>query len=1261
MNSHLNSKTAPQAGSNAGRGFRYQDLVGALFVTRMYLGEAGFNVIIPEGSDDYEIRNVDGIILVDTKSTRATARLRCESDDVASLQKLWVRPVMRGAQISEYWLVTERSRDNRLVTQKLPAQGLFCGDAPVKSGISFVLVEPHPLQKAIELLAVQRGITPLAAELVVLAFARVVGELASANGPLDIEIRKGLTSNDAERIAARVLGAVDADRLEALLRSGFVSVIDFDTPLHDAGFYLGVDVQPGHFAAGLALERPDEAAHIVEALNRNGAAVIRGPSGAGKSSLMWNAVLAARGARRWFRVNASVSTEPDEIIAFLEAYKSAAIGFVIDDIGRGGVEVWSSLRLCCHTHAQAVMIGSIRSEDAALLPARHTIVEIDTSVDSQLARALWVKLRERGQTKWPGWSEPWGQSQGLLLEYGHLLTAGMRLASVILDQICTRLKQKRDHELAILGASALAAAHGGSVPIETLRHQLSLSKGDIARALERLIAEHLIRVDATGAKLSGLHSLRAASVSSALAKVGYSTLAEQAKMAIAVTDVASLEKVIAGTVASGVISDEAAAEAAAARLVGNIILSEVVAAVRGLRAGVLTLTTRQWLTTLPAAGVPRKLATAAALMGLTAPASMPDIGEMRNLVAYGNRLHSSVATQRFPASLASVLIAAMRSSADRASVTDSVDAISALARAPLTAEQRTDLAVLPLRFDDLSIADVVRILDAAESIDPAISSAWIERTEQSNLLERLSAETPFALPLTREVIDDGCVVHGAIYEAAVRPGESPNDGLVAHVHSIMRLEPSASLAHVRLVDMNAVTSVHIDSEKLMPRENAPPRALAESNRRVLDAVAVEVASESWSHYLKLGEQLLKRALRALQRLLDSMTVGRVNEQALATLNEVIAACDDLIAPVDPPMGGAENIPPLSGRHLTPMQNLIFSSSARLVVRVAQLPDGAATLAAYVEDLIKQGDDAKQEPWLLVRDDAPEELDQLQHTLRQIEFVALEAAASGENPRHRWRMSGGKPRNAFNVIANHSQNAFIQRIEARRATLSEIVIRELPGAVLCGPTLADGIMWRTRFVATFPITASSDFKRWIGDAREIGERLRLQAQEEEDMVLVPLLNGHAAIDYAYQLSRGNQYSIVAPMLIAAGHTSLLLPPDQSVLDRLDSPVIRHPSQLELVFTALRDLSGMHQLGLGGLGRPAAECARFELAISDLVTNGPRLLEIIGGIENPAIDALKAVINFFLHDSENELIPPLVFYDDFQDALAEITWRRCQTLD
>lgn len=1258
VNSNMNRRAAPEAGSNAGRGFRYQDLIGSLFVTRMYLGEKGFEAIVPEGSDDYEIRNVQGITLVDTKSNRANARLRSESDDLASLHKLWARPLIPGTQISEYWLVTERSRGNKLATEKISAQEILREDVSDKSEISFILVEPDPLQKATELLAAQRGIPPLAAQLVVIAFARMVGERASANGPLDIEKREAITSSDAERIAERVLAAVDAGRLEVLRRSGFVGAVDFATPLEDPGFYLGVDVQPGHFAAGLVLERPDEAARIIEALNRSGAVVIRGPSGAGKSSLMWNAVLAARETRRWFRVNASVGAEPEDIKAFLEAYESVAIGFVIDDIGRGGVEAWNSLRLYCRTHARAVIIGSIRSEDAALLSARHTIVEICTDVDDQLAHALWVRLRERGQTRWPGWSEPWAQSQGLLLEYGHLLTAGARLTTVILDQIRTRLEQKRDHELAILSASALAAAHGGSVLIETLRHQLSLSPADMARALERLIAEHLIRVDRSGENLSGLHSLRAASISSALAEVGYSTIAEQARMAVAITDIASLEKVISGLVASGAISDEAVAKEAAARLAGKVVLSEVSAAVRGLRAGVLRLTARSWLETLPAAGIPRKLATAAALMGLTAPADLPDIGEMRKLAASGNKLYASVAAQRFPTSLASVLIAGLNESAVHASTTDRVEALSALARAPLTAGQRADLAALPLNFDHLSIVDVVRILDAAESIDPVIASDWVGRIRQVDLLERLSIETPFAMPVTREVTEDGCVVHGTIYEAAVRPGESPNEYLVAHVRSIMRLEPMAALVHVRLVDMNAVTSLHIDSEKRISRENAPPIALAQSNRSVLDAVGVEVASESWSHYLMLGEQLLKRGLHAMQRLLDSVMIGRINQQALTILNEVVTSCDDLIAPADPPVRTGEKSSRLSGRHVTPLQNIVFSSNAHLISRVIKLPDSAAALAAYVKDLIKQVDDAKQEPWSLVKDCAPVELDQLQHTLRQIELISLEAAASGLSPGQRWQKADGKPRDAFDWIAKRSQNSFLKRIGTRCTELSRIVFQELPGAVLFGPTFEDGIMWQARFIATFPLSKPTDFDRWIKEAREIGERLRVQTQEGEDIVLIPLLNGYAAVDYTYQLSRGNHFSIVTPMLIAAGQTSLLLAPDESVIDKLDVPLIRHPIELEHVSMALRDISGMYQLGLGGPERPLAEREHFDLMISDLAINGPRFINIISCVDHPVIDRLRSTINFFLFDTECESFNLNFSSDDIQNVLVEFTWRRSQ---
>jgi hypothetical protein len=90
------------------------------------------------------------------------------------------------------------------------------------------------------------------------------------------------------------LSGVDADRLEALQRSGFASAVDFVTPVEDSGFKFGVDVQPRHFVADPAVDRPRAAARVVAALEGSGAVVVRGPSGAGKSGLMWNSVLASR-------------------------------------------------------------------------------------------------------------------------------------------------------------------------------------------------------------------------------------------------------------------------------------------------------------------------------------------------------------------------------------------------------------------------------------------------------------------------------------------------------------------------------------------------------------------------------------------------------------------------------------------------------------------------------------------------------------------------------------------------------------------------------------------------------------------------------------------------------------------------------------------------------------------------------------------------------------------------------------------------------
>lgn len=1258
MSRHKSVNTGPSAGSNAGRGFRYQDHVGALFLTRMYFGEAGYEAVIPEGSDDYLIRTPDGDILVDTKSSRARARTRNDMDDTVTLKKLWARPLAAGVQIAEYWVVSERSRMAPRGRQS--AVVLFGTSPPPRAARSFLLNEPDPVRDAVELLVRHRGLTLLAAELVVLAFAKAVGELASANGPLPLDLRLSITQSEVELIASRVLAAVDSERLEEIVLSGFLRVVDFVTPMEDAGFYLGVDVQPGHFCSGLALERPEAAARVVDALQRTRAVAIRGPSGAGKSGLMWNAVLTTRDARRWFRVNPGIKPAPQALTAFFEAYAGFDVGFVIDDIGRGGIDAWTDLRHHCQAHPRAVMLGSIRSEDVVLLPARHAIAEIDVVPDQQLAEALWRKLRELGHTNWAGWIEPWNLSNGLLLEYGHILAAGARLERVVLDQVRERLQQGRDDELSVLRATALVAAHGGAIRIDSLQQHLGLSTADMARALQRLLAEHLVRIDEAGSALTGLHALRASAISMALVEIAYATRETQAHDALRVADCASLEALTAGVLTSRAISADAAGDALASRLSAQTSLRELAAAVRGLRSGGVTESVRDWLKMLNAIGVPRKFATFAAMMGITPATSFHEIEALRKPVQLGRELHASIVKQRIPRSLASTLLECLSGDIDNASTMDRVEALSALAKATLTPEQQSTVAALPISLDDIAIADVVNLLDAAEAIHPDVAAAWVRRASGKNLLERLSAETPFALAIEREDTEEGVIVHGDLYEAALTQGENSNDRLVAHVHAILRLEPDATLAHVRLVDSSGETSLHLDAEKRIRRENSPPHAMVQINRRVIDVVAAEVAGQSWSHYLTRGAELLRSGLGAFRRLLDGIMMGRVNQQALDELNRVVDACDDLIAPVDPPQQRAEGLTGLSGRHLNPLQNVIFSTNATLVKRIADLPANAASLAMHVEDLVAQSNRAKEDPWFLIDMGIPRELEILQVLLRQIVVVALDADASGLDPRQRWRKPDGKVKDAFAHVSVRSERSLDQRIEACRSQWQARLRQYLPGAEVIAPMAKDGILWRSLFVATFPIERLADLEKWIDEARATGERIRAEVNDFDDIVLVPAVHGCAAVEFSYQLSRGRSGSIVGSMLAAAGQESFLLKPDQDVVNRIGLPVLQHPIELERVFQALADCAGLHGLGLGGLDRPQAERARMESAVATIKRDSPKLLESFQKIDRPAFTTLRACLNMISTDDEVEGVVPSPSPREMQLALAEWTWLQSKAL-
>jgi len=52
------AKAATRAGSNAGRGFRYQDAVSAWLAVEIWAGLLSPAIMIPEGGDDVELREV---------------------------------------------------------------------------------------------------------------------------------------------------------------------------------------------------------------------------------------------------------------------------------------------------------------------------------------------------------------------------------------------------------------------------------------------------------------------------------------------------------------------------------------------------------------------------------------------------------------------------------------------------------------------------------------------------------------------------------------------------------------------------------------------------------------------------------------------------------------------------------------------------------------------------------------------------------------------------------------------------------------------------------------------------------------------------------------------------------------------------------------------------------------------------------------------------------------------------------------------------
>ncbi|MFJ4591369.1 MULTISPECIES: hypothetical protein [unclassified Kitasatospora] len=528
-----------RSGARAGRGFHYQDAVGAWLCGRILSGALDADRIVPEGLEDL---SCDGPtpwhVQVKSRQERigdftvpevaehlvvmAKAHAKRDHAGMSGRALLVLERPVEGESFTHWGQpLSELSQDHRLLRAlrtKATKAGLNSGELETWCEAVSLYVLPWGLAaEDTRSAVVQRlGLLPVAAEAAVLALRSAVAGRADANAEASLSGAVGLSRTGIDRIVTEVAATIDHASLEEALAAGICEPVDFDRPLHAAGFYEGIDVQPGHIAAGLPAPRPVLAGQIVDAISRSQSVLVTGPSGVGKSTVMWTAAYAARHVL-WYRIRRLRAEDIAPLVRLAGALKPSPrspVGFVVDGIGIGAADAWDALHRELAPIPGTMLLGSVRSEDLLPLRSQADCVQITVSLDEEVAEQIHAGLSASGATTAPHWREAYEAADGLTLEFTHLLTRGRRLSDVLSEQVERRVVEGRQAEIEILARTSIAHRWGVDLPLRALQQQIGLGDSDLRIALSRLADEHLIH-ERLG-RLSGLHQLRSSRLADAV-------------------------------------------------------------------------------------------------------------------------------------------------------------------------------------------------------------------------------------------------------------------------------------------------------------------------------------------------------------------------------------------------------------------------------------------------------------------------------------------------------------------------------------------------------------------------------------------------------------------------------------------------------------------------------------------------------------------------------------------------------------------------
>ena len=549
-----------RAGARAGRGYHYQDLVGAWVACRVLAGEWLVDRLVPEGWEDLACEGGFGLFLqAKSRQERVGDFSRNEVAgfvlDLAERQSeresagLLGRPVLvlerpiAGVILSAWdQPLAEVLPTNDPVVEAVRFIGTQRGlggdhiEAALGTVAVFVLPWGVAASQASALVGTRYGLPPSAAVPVVLALRNEVANRADANAAAGWASRVSIDRTAIELIATNVVSLIDRSSLQEALLRGICEPVDFDQPLNTPGFFEGVEVQPGHIAAGLPAPRPDVTGQVVAAIDAGEVVLLTGPSGVGKSTVMWAAAYSARHIL-WYRIRKLYEEDVDAVIRLTRAMmpsERSPVGFIVDGVGVGRAQAWDALQREVVGLPGVALLGTARTEDLLPLRTLSNCTTVAIALDETVAEQIYLGLVAADATQLPHWREAYESAHGLTMEFTHMLTRGRRLIDVLTEQVMRRVAEHREMELRIIAIASVAHQWGADLALQDVRAGVGGGDAEFRDALARLQNEHLVQVEKE--RISGLHQLRSKSLAAAVHRVPPPTLTDTIRTVLGLLD-----------------------------------------------------------------------------------------------------------------------------------------------------------------------------------------------------------------------------------------------------------------------------------------------------------------------------------------------------------------------------------------------------------------------------------------------------------------------------------------------------------------------------------------------------------------------------------------------------------------------------------------------------------------------------------------------------------------------------------------------------